>query len=298
MIGLLVCEDNLLNFHAGLLQASMSMNSSAAVRAHHQDNITLQVTTTADNPILLHLVELTWYHNGSLVAPSKRKMLSNGNETLSISNFSIAEDGGIYLVQFNKFFVHPYSDYCNRELVSLLRNKPVMKSVVFCVNMGSKCPEYRGLHTISLESVDTDFPYTFNKISLEAKAIVHNSLELERSIIRWYHDGFEITASSSLHRDGNKDSLTQTFQEINVSYMNSGRYEAHLSINLLSVDGLDSICKPYRINPETAFPDIDLYNIDYAVGFIDIEYYEGNKLSIPDVEKNDYVVLNYNFVIV
>ena len=167
---------NIYNYYSctGLLQADVNNSSSAMIQVHQEENFSLQVKTT-NAAVVKYLLELTWYHNGSVIVPDERTTLSNKNKTLSITNFTTF-DAGVYVVQFNKLFSYPYNDDCNKEVISLLRNSPMMKPVVFCVNMGSECHEEAEKQRVSLQSVKSGLLETFQSISLEAIGTVHNSI--------------------------------------------------------------------------------------------------------------------------
>ena len=239
-----------------------------------QESISLQVKTT-DAAIVQYLLELMWYHNGSVVVPDERTTLSNKNKTLSITNFT-SFDAGIYKVEFNKLFVYPYDDNCNKEVVSHLRNSPLMKSVVFCINMGKDCPEDAEQQSITLQSRDSNLLETLSSISLEAIAMVHDNFELEHSSIQWYRNGIKIWSPTHLQMNHPRLSLAQDFQKLNASYEHSGRYEVRLSIDLLSADIEDSICEPHYNDTENPYLDIDMYSLVYASAVIDIDFYRGN----------------------
>ena len=142
-------------------------------------------------------------------------------------------------------------------VLSLLRNYPILKPAVFCINMdGNDCISFNSLSTtgnqvtkISVRSVDSTLQGTFDHLTLEADAMVPCSNMLQYSYIFWYRNGISISSTpylSMLQRNYNNISLRQRFQQLNASYEHSGRYEVQLTINLYSY--LGSTCPTYLNN--------------------------------------------------
>ena len=259
----------------GVLRRSTNVSDSAQIQVHQEQDISLQVETL-DIDIAKYLLELTWYHNGSVTMPhhNARVTLSNNNKTLTITNFTRA-DAGMYKAQFNQLFVHPYNENCKDKLLSLLKNHPVLKPVVFCVNMESDCSdnELQSTETVSVVNEDTNFQGTFRSLSLEAVGIVHNSNILEHSSFQWYRSGSRMTSSlSTLQRHNSNLSLSQRLQQFNATYEHSGRYEVLLIIDM-STYLRDSTCRPYY--DRFVSPYLRRY-VTLAKGYTDIGYHKGN----------------------
>ena len=257
------------------------MSNFARIQLHQQETINFHITIT-NAEVARYLLLLTWYHNGSVIIPDERIALSDQKKALTIANFSTS-DIGVYKVQFNELFVHPHNGYCKEQLLSFLRNHPMLKPVVFCVNMGNDCPKDEissGSRRISLRSVDTSFEMF--SISLEAVGFLHSSKELQHSFFRWYRNGVYLTSSSPLQRLYQSLKLVQGLKESNATYDHSGRYEVQLNINVSAYLGID--CQPYYMNinqgyGQYPFPTRDIIVI--AREFIDIGYYKGNDSSFP-----------------
>ena len=79
---------------------------------------------------------LTWYHNGNKLAAGGRITLSSDNTTLTVINSTVA-DSGVYVARFDGLLIHPYSRFCERAVLSLLRNYPVLKPAIFYVGTTS-----------------------------------------------------------------------------------------------------------------------------------------------------------------
>ena len=265
-----------MNMYIGVLQRSTAVSDFALIQVHQEQDISLQVETL-DIDIVNYLLELTWYHNGSVIVPNHdaRLTLSNNNKTLTITNFTRA-NAGTYKAQFNQLFVHPYNKNCKEELLSLLRNYPVLKSAVFCINMESDCSDNESLstETLSVLNEDSNFQGTFRSLSLEAVGMVHNSKLLEHSSFQWYRSGSRVTSSlSTLQRHNSNLSLSQRLQQFNATYEHSGRYEVLLIIDM-STYLRDSTCQPYYdrfVSPYLGG------HITLAKGCIDIGYHKGNE---------------------
>ncbi len=244
----------------------------------NQRATTLQIYSTSNNFVNL-LLELTWYHNGSKIIPEDdpRLNLSNANKTLTISNFSLSH-AGVYRAQFDRLLVSPGDEnsYCEAEVLSLARNYPILKPVVFCVNVDGDCSDMTvetRVHKISIQSVDSALQGTFDRLSLVADATVFSTKEFEYSYIYWYRNGRQVYSSSTLQKNGNTLSLSQSFQQFNVSYEHSGRYEVHLIINMYSyLRAGGSTCLPYY---NTFVPSYLGSTIVLAKAHMDINYYKG-----------------------
>ena len=266
---------------AGLLQHKSNFTT---LQTRQQETVKLQIAiTNAD--VARYLLLLIWYHNGSVIIPDERVTLSDQKKALTIANFTTS-DAGVYKVQFNELFVHPHNGYCKEQLLSFLRNHPMLKPVVFCVNMGTDCPKDEistGSRKIILRSVDTSFKMF--GISLEAVGFVHSRKELQHSFFRWYRNGVYLTSSSPLLRHYQGLKLVQGLKESNATYDHSGRYEVQLNINVTAYLGTD--CQPYYLNVNQGygnypFPTRDI--IVVAREFIDIDYYRGNNGALPQVQ--------------
>ena len=199
-------------------------------------NFTLQVETL-DHDIVKSLLELTWYHNNSPIDPrhDMRVSLSNENKTLTIANFT-SDYSGVYMVQYNQLFVHPYNEDCKNEFFAIMRNHPLLKPVLFCVNIeegdcfDSKVAQNRISISIQNLSSQENFP---QNLSLRATGIVSNRKLLKHSSISWYRNGAQIQASQfALDKYYNNLSVSQELQLLNISYEGTGRYRVLLLLNL------------------------------------------------------------------
>ena len=242
---------------------------------HH--TVHLQVEPLKVN-ILSSLLSLTWYHNESIILPTQypRYTLSNQNKTLTITNFTLITDAGVYKAQFNKLFVHPFNEDCEENVLSLLRHLPVLKPAVFCVNMVRRCSEENmgiEVRTISVESVDQELEGTLNSIKLRAVGRVLNRKELQYSSIWWYRNGYYYSTSylSTLQKHYNNLSLSQELEITNAAYEDSGRYEVLMQINMNSFL-FDPTCRPYYNSFVSRY--LTSY-ITLAKGYADIGYYKG-----------------------
>ena len=254
------------------------------IQALKHDTIQFQVEPLKIN-ILSSFLNLTWYHNESIILPTQdpRYTLSNKNKTLTITNFT-STDAGVYKAQFNQLFVHPFNDYCKEEILSLLRHLPVLKPAVFCVNMGRACSEENmGIHmrTISVEIIHPALQVTLHNIKLRAFGRVFSSKELQHSFIQWYRNGHAVSTSylSTLQKHDNNFSLSQELEIIDAAFEDSGRYEVLLSIDM-STYLRDPVCKPYYDR------FVSLYLTGYttlARGYTDIGYYKGI-IAITDID--------------
>ena len=245
-------------------------NNLERIQIHEQENISLHVETLNTGFTKL-LLELTWYHNGSVIVPDHdaRVTLSNNNKTLTITNFTTA-DAGVYKVQFNQLLIHPYNKDCKDNILSFLRGHPLLKPAVFCVNyMGSDCFEFSdktSSRQILVQSKDLSFQGTLNSLSLKADGLVHSVKELTHSSFRWYLSGYRTTSSlSSLQK--HYQSLSQSLQLFNISYERFGRYEVLFIINLYTYLR-DSVCQPYYNSLVSSY--LPRY-LPLAAGYVDID---------------------------
>ena len=227
--------------------------------------------------ILNGLLGLTWYHNGSVIVSKKRCTISNGNKTLTIAN-STFTDAGVYKIQFNQLFVHPFDDNCKEKVLSLLRHLPVLRPTVFCVNMEGTCPDEQlitPVRTISIENEYSALKGTLNNITLKANGRLLSTEELKHSSIWWYRNGRRVYSSLSLQKHYNNFSLSQQFQISNITYEQSGRYEVLLSINIYSYLS-DPTCQSYY--DRFVSPYLGGNYITLSRGYIDVGYYKGTIL--------------------
>jgi hypothetical protein len=121
--------------------------------------------------------------------------------------------------------------------------------------------------------VDFALQGTFDHLSLVADATVLSIKELEYSSIYWYRNGIRVYSSSTLQKNGNTLSLSQTFQQFNATYEHSGRYEVHLIIDMnayLQAGG--STCLPYYNTFVSSYLGS---TIILAKAHMDINYYKG-----------------------
>lgn len=190
-------------------------------------------------------------------------------------------DAGIYQAQFDQLFVHPFDNNCKEEVLSLLRDTPVLKPVVFCVNMEENCidtisrPRMRDISVTWSSNSINDLQGTLNKIALKASGTVLSSKELQHATIRWYRNGLHITSVlSNLQKNYNNLSLTQELQVLNVTYKQTGRYEVLLSMDWRRYLQDSTNCEPYYdklvLQYLSSFMPI-------AKGYVDIGYYKGNE---------------------
>ena len=210
------------------------------------------------------------------MVPSDRIILSAGNKSLSIANSSTA-DNGVYRVQYNKLFVHPYNEHCQNEVLSLFRHYPILRPVIFCVNMGNRCPEsdtQSNFHRVSVYSDDSNLQGTFSNFSVKAEGTVQSSILLEHSSFQWYSNG-KRTPSSSMSNLRRKypTNLSQSLELFNTSYEQSGRQEVHLTVDLYMYLGETAQCGPYYDQFVSRYLHRDVI-LDR--GYIDISYHEGD----------------------
>lgn len=266
---------HMLLYFAGILEPSVNMSSPVKIQAlQGQRPIVLQIYNTSNDNQLLGL---TWYHNGSKIVDDPQLSLSIDNKTLTIFNFS-SNYSGIYRAQFDRLLVSAgdENNYCEVEVLSLTRHYPILKPVVFCVNIDGDCSDMTietQVRKISIRCVDSTLQGTLDHISLIVDATVFSRKELEYSSIYWYRNGRRIYTTSNLQRHYNNLSLSQTFQQFNASYEHSGRYEVLLSVNMYTyLQAGGTACLPYY----NTFVSRYLGSIVIlAKGFIDIDYYKG-----------------------
>ena len=269
----------------GFLKPNTTMSNPVKIQTTlEQRNITLQVNTS-DHNVADVLLGLTWYHNGSKIIPRDNPTLfqSNDNKTLIISAFS-STYSGIYKAQFDQLFVHPFDEACKDEVLSLTRHHPVLKPVIFCINVDGDCSDSNvetSIQKISIRPVNYVTQGTLDNLTLIADATVLNQKELEHASIYWYRNGIRITSTSllsTLQRHYNTLSLSQRFQQFNMAYEHFGTYEVQLRINMntyLRAGG--SSCQQYynqfvsRYLGSTVIP---------AKGYIDIQYYKGKSAEL------------------
>ena len=199
--------------------------------------------------------------------------------TLTISNYSSSYSGK-YEAQFDQFSIYPYNEICMDEVLSLARYYPILKPVVFCVNVDGECSDSSTetkVWKISIQSVDLNLRGTFNNLTLKADATVLSRKELEHSSIYWYRNGIRITSTSylsTLQRHYNSLSLSQKFQQFNMTYEHAGTYEVQLRINMNTyLQAGDFTCLQYY----NAFsvPEYLQSTVILAKGYIDADYYKG-----------------------
>ena len=253
--------------------------SGASIKANVQDVIRLEVETPSVS-VLNGLLNLTWYHNGSVATPT-RYAIRNENKTLTITNF-IAADAGRYEVRYNQLFVHPYNEHCKEEILSLLRHYPVLSPVVFCVQLAEEnCSNIEDLERqISITLTDYDLQDTLNIMTIKATGTVLTSKELRHSSIQWYRNGRPITisTSTSLSPLGKYyDTLSQELKISNVTYEDTGNFEALLVIDTYTYTRENTLCQPYYYR--FISPYLGRY-IVLAQEHVDIGYYKGKFKTI------------------
>ena len=247
-----------------------------------QRNITLQVNTS-DHSVADLLLGLTWYHNGSKIVPGDDPSLiqSNDNKTLTISAFS-STYSGIYKAQFNQLFVHPFDEACKDEVLSLTRCYPVLKPVIFCVNVDGDCFDSNvetSIRKISIRPINYITQGTLDNLTLIADATILNHKELEYSSIYWYRNGIRLYSAFSLERHYNTLSLSQRFQQFNMAYEHSGTYEVQLRINNMRMylQAGGSTCQQYYNQFVSRYFSS---TVILAKEYIDIQYYKGKSTEL------------------
>ena len=265
------------------------MGSSVKIQALQGERIMLQVNTS-NHDIVDLLLELTWYHNGSKIAPRNdpRFILSSNNMTLTITNFT-SSYAGMYKAQFDQLLVSPFNEDCKDEVLSHMRHYPILKPAIFCVKMENDCsdkPIYNETRawTVSVRSVNSTMQGTFDRVTLVADATVLSREELEHSSIFWYRNGIRISGSSylsTLEKDYNTLSLSQRFQQFNAFYEHSGRYEVLLKVNMYTYLQAQSrsLCRSYYNILWTSHFGYRS-KVTLAKGFVDIGYHKGMNLHL------------------
>ena len=207
------------------------MSSLSRIDVNQGQNITLQVDTVDQN-VVKSLLELTWYHNDTLLMPGQdaRVSLRDDNKTLVVTNFT-STYAGVYKVQFNQLFVHPYNEECKNELLSLMRSHHTLKPAIFCVNMKdcSESEEAQNRVTISVQNSNIQGMLPQN-LSFKAEGIVSNSRILKHASFVWYRSGSPINPSISSQKHYNNLSFSEEFSLVNTSFEHTGRYEVHLQL--------------------------------------------------------------------
>ena len=262
----------------GILQRNIEGTGSANIHVREQDTINLRTRIT-NTRVGRSLLELTWYHNDSVIIPNHnpRYAISGKNTTLTIINFT-STDAGVYQAQFNLLFIHPYNGDCEDNVLTLYRNHPVLKPAVFCVNMEERCSGLQPrvqMQEISVVSVDQALNGSLNVITLKVTGRVLSNKELQHATIQWYRNGHRVTSGlSTLQKNFNKLGLKQEFQVFDASYEDSGRYEVLLKLDMYTY--LRSNCEPY-------YGFVSQYLGRYltlAQAYIDIHYYKGTRYSV------------------
>ena len=203
---------------------------------NRDQNFTLQVDTV-NRDVVKSLLKLTWYHNDALLMPGQdqRFSVSDDNKTLLVTNFT-STYAGVYKAQFNQLFIHPYSEECKNELLSLMRSHHLLKPAIFCVNIKdcSESEEAQNRVTISVQNSNTQGMLPQN-LSFKAVGIVSNGRILKHASFVWYRNGYQISPSiSSRQRHYYNLSNSEEFSLVNTSYEHTGRYEVRLQLDASS----------------------------------------------------------------
>ena len=261
------------------------MHSFAKVLATQGQNLTLQVETS-NHDIVKLLLELTWYHNNTVIVPEHNAgvSLSSDNKTLNITNFT-STYAGIYKAQFNQLFVHPYDEDCKNKYLSVTRNHLVLKPAVICVNINENdCSDSEMAQnkvTASVQNLDSNIQGTFpQNLSLKAMVVVSSRKELEHSTFYWYRSGSRIPPSSSLSPPQTYNSnlsLTQELHLSNITYEHTGKYEVLLLIDW-STYFRDSGCQSYY--NRFVVPYLNRRRSVLAKAYTDVYYYNGNNTDV------------------
>ena len=134
---------------------------------------------------------------------------------------------------------------------------------------------------ISVRSVNPIIQGTFNSLTLVADATVLSQKELEYSSIYWYRNGVQITSSSylsTLQRHYNSLSLSQRFQQFNMTYEHSGTYEVQLRINMNTyLRAGDGTCLPYYNRFVSSYFGSTVL---LAKGYADMQYHKGESTNL------------------
>ena len=271
-------SDSLAIMYVDILQSS----NSSRLKFHPQETLTLQVETLNVNTIRL-LVELTWYHNGSVIVPSHdhRVTISNNNKTLIVTNFTYG-DAGVYTVQFDQFLVYPYNKECTDGLISFVRKYPLLKPVVFCVNLDeSDCNsmdmQSKLSREISVKAEEVAVQGTINTVTLEANSMTNSIEETRYSSFYWYLRGRHITSGLTTLQK-RYQSLRQNIQLFNITYEMTGRYNIVLIIDLYTY--FTSLgCPQYYNRFVSSYQAVPRY-LPLVNGYADVDYYRGIHLLI------------------
>ena len=251
------------------------MSSFAKVHATNGQNLTLQVDTI-NHDVVKSLLDLTWYHNDTLLVPGQdtRVSLSRDNKTLMITDFT-STYAGIYKAQFNQLFVHPYNEDCKNEFLSLMRNHHILKPAIFCVNIKEndcsdrEVPQNQVSLSLQNSSIQGALP---QNLSLKVIGVVSNSKILKHSLFAWYRSGQQLAiTSSSRPKHYNNLSFSDEFHLSNTSYEHTGRYEVLLRLGLRTYFE-DCGCRSYydRFVAPYLHPWMTI-----AKEYTDIYYYRG-----------------------
>ena len=259
-----------------LIDILRSSNSNR-LKFHPQEILTLQIETLNINIIRL-LVELTWYHNGSIIVPShdERVTISNNNKTLTVTNFT-SEDAGVYAVQFNQLLVYPYNKQCTDDLISFVREYPLLKPVMFCVNLDeSDCSsmetQSRLSREISVKAKEVAIQGTINAVTLEANSMTNSIEEARYSFLFWYLRGRRVTSGLTTLQK-RYQSLSQNIQLFNITYEMTGRYDVVLMLDLYTYfRGLG--CLQYYNRFVSIYRAVPRY-LPLASTYTDVGYYRG-----------------------
>ena len=261
-----------------LIDILRSSNSNR-LKIHPQEILTLQVETLNINIIWL-LVELTWYHNGSVIyiVPShdERVTISDNNKTLTVTNFT-SEDAGVYAVQFNQLLVYPYNKPCTDDLISFIREYPLLKPVTFCVNLDERdCSsmemQSRLLREISVKDKEVDIQGTINAVTLEANSMTNSIEEARYSLLFWYQRGCRVTSGLTTLQK-RYQSLSQNIQLLDITYEMTGRYDVVLELDLYTYfRGLG--CFQYYNRFVSSYRAVPRY-LPLASTYTDVGYYRG-----------------------
>ena len=110
---------------------------SQSVQFTPKESVTLNINV-ASTPTDIHynFRALTWFHDGVEVIPNERITIMDFNKTLTIFN-ATDDDSGVYEATFTGLFIHPYNEYCEQDILALLRYYPVAIPVHFYVYQNS-----------------------------------------------------------------------------------------------------------------------------------------------------------------
>ena len=224
------------------------------------------------------LVELTWYHNGSIIVPShdQRVTISNSNKTLTVTNFTFG-DSGVYTVQFNQLLVYPHNQVCTDDFISFVRKDPLLKPVVFCVNLDeSDCNsmemQSRLSREISVKATEISIHGTINSVTLEAKSVTNSIEEARHASFYWYRRGHRISSDLTTLQK-RYQSLNQNMQLSNITYEMAGRYDVVLVLDLYTYFR-DLGCPQYYNRFVSSYWAVPRY-LPFAKGYADVDYYRG-----------------------